>query len=48
MFRKVIKPFLFFPLALCINSTNVLSSEAKDYIDNNMLQVIKKEKKESS
>ena len=34
MFRRVIKPILFLPLALCINSLNVKSSEIKDYIDN--------------
>ena len=34
MFRRVIKPILFLPLALSINSINVLSSEAKNYIDN--------------
>ena len=34
MFRRVIKPILFLPLALCINSLNVKSSEIQDYIDN--------------
>jgi len=34
MLRRVIKPILFLPLALCINSINVLSSETKNYIDN--------------
>jgi len=34
MLRKVIKPILFLPLALSINSVNVLSSETKNYIDN--------------
>ena len=34
MIRRVINPILFLPLALCINSINVLSSETKDYIDN--------------
>ena len=34
MFRRVINPFLFLPLALNINSINVLSSETKNYIDN--------------
>jgi len=34
MLRRVIKPILFFPLALSINSINVLSSETKNYIDN--------------
>ena len=34
MFRRVINPILFLPLALCINPINVLSSETKDYIDN--------------
>ena len=34
MFRRVIKPILFLPLALSINSIKVLSSETKNYIDN--------------
>ena len=34
MFRRVINPILFLPLALFINSINVLSSETKDNIDN--------------
>jgi len=34
MLRRVINPFLFLPLALSINSINVLSSETKNYIDN--------------
>ena len=34
MFRRVISTILFLPIAICINSTNVLSSETKDYIDN--------------
>ena len=34
MLRKVINPILFLPLALSINSINVLSSETKNYIDN--------------
>jgi len=34
MIRRIINPILFLPLALCINSLNVLSSETKDYIDN--------------
>ena len=34
MLRRVIKPILFLPLALSINSINVLSSETKNYIDN--------------
>ena len=34
MFRRVIKPILFLPLALSINSVNVQSSETKDFIDN--------------
>ena len=34
MLRRVINPFLFLPLALSINSFNVLSSETKNYIDN--------------
>ena len=33
MLRRVINPFLFLPIALSINSINVLSSE-KNYIDN--------------
>ena len=34
MFRRVINPFLFLPLALIINSFNALSSETKNNIDN--------------
>ena len=34
MFRRVIKPILFLPLALSIKHINVLSSETKNYIDN--------------
>ena len=34
MLRRVINPFLFLPIALNINSVNVLSSETKNYIDN--------------
>ena len=34
MLRRVINPFLFLPIALSINSINVLSSETKNYIDN--------------
>ena len=34
MHRRVINPILFLPLALGINSVNVLSSETKNYIDN--------------
>ena len=34
MLRRVINPILFLPLALSINSGNVLSSETKNYIDN--------------
>jgi len=34
MLRRVINPILFLPLALSINSLNVLSSETKNYIDN--------------
>ena len=34
MLRRVIKPILFLPLALYINSSNVLSRETKNYIDN--------------
>jgi len=33
MLKKVINPILFLPLAICINSLNVYSSETKDYID---------------
>ena len=33
MLRRVINPILLLPLALCINSINVLSSETKNYID---------------
>jgi len=33
MLRRVINPILFLPLALCINSVNVLSSESKNIID---------------
>ena len=33
MLKKVIKPFLFLPLALLINSLDVLSNEKKDIID---------------
>ena len=33
MLRKVIKPILFLPLALFINTINTPSSKAKDYID---------------
>ncbi len=34
MLRRVINPFLFLPLALSMNSINLLSSETKNYIDN--------------
>ena len=34
MFRRVINPFLLLPLSLSIYSTNVLSSETKNNIDN--------------
>ena len=34
MLRRVINPILFLPLALCINSINVLSRETKDYKNN--------------
>ena len=34
MLRRVINPILLLPLALSINSVNVLSSETKNYIDN--------------
>ena len=33
MLKKVINPILFLPLALCINSLDVLSNEKKDFID---------------
>ena len=36
MLRRVIKPILFLPLALSINSVNVLSSETKNFIDNTL------------
>ncbi len=34
MLRRVLNPILFLPLAICLNSINVLSSERKDNIDN--------------
>ena len=34
MLRRVINPFLFLPIALSINSVNVLPSETKNYLDN--------------
>ena len=34
MLRRVINPILLLPLALCINSGKILSSETKNYIDN--------------
>ena len=34
MLRRVINPFLFLPLTLSFNTVKVLSSEAKNYIDN--------------
>ena len=36
MLRRVINPFLFLPIALSINSINVLSSEAENNIDNTL------------
>ncbi len=33
MLRRVINPILFLPLALCINTINVLSSETEDSLD---------------
>ena len=36
MLRRVINPFLFLPIALSINSINVLSSETKNKIDNTL------------
>ena len=33
MLRRVINPTLLLPIALCINSVNVLSSETKNFID---------------
>ena len=34
MLRRIINPILLLPIALSINSLNVLSSETKNYIDN--------------
>ena len=34
MLRRVINPFLLFPLTLSLNHSNVLSSENQNYIDN--------------
>ncbi len=34
MLRRVINPILLLPLALCISSANVLSSETRNYINN--------------
>jgi len=34
MLKRVINPILFLPLALSINSSYLLSSETKNYIDN--------------
>ena len=34
MSRRLINYILLLPLAICINSLSVLSSETKDYIDN--------------
>ena len=34
MLRRVINPILLLPVALSINSVNVLSNETKNYIDN--------------
>ena len=34
MLKRVINPTLFLPVALCMNSINVLSSETNNYIDN--------------
>ena len=42
MLRRVINPFLFLPIALCINSINVLSSETKNNIDNTLGENSKK------
>ena len=36
MLRRVINPILFFPLALSINSVNVLSSETKNNLNNTL------------
>ena len=36
MLRRVINPILFLPLALSINSINVLSSETKNNIENTL------------
>ena len=40
MLRRVINPFLFLPIALSINSINVLSSETKNKIYNNLGEAI--------
>ncbi len=42
MLRRVINPILFLPLALFINSKNLLSSETKDYIDHVLEEKAKK------
>ena len=34
MFKRAINHTLVLPLALCINSISILSSETNDYIDN--------------
>ncbi len=36
MLRRVKNPIFFLPLAVCINSINVLSSETKNYIENTL------------
>jgi len=38
MLRRVINPLLLLPIALSINSVNVLSNEAKNYIDNVLVE----------
>ena len=42
MLRRLINPILFLPLALCINSTKVLTSESKNNIDNILEEKSKK------
>ena len=42
MFRRVINPILFLPIALCINSTSALSSETKYGKDNTLEDISNK------
>ena len=42
MLRRVINPKLLVPIALCINSLNVLSSETKNFIDGVLQEEINK------